>query len=133
MSKLLSIVNQIMLALLMLLLVFTVTLATVMILSYVLSTNFCNIFVNLTILINFALTQILIPPLLLVKRFLFDVGFNCITMILISFMINVPKNLGLCFSINGIVSGGYGFQLFIFVSVTSYSILQSLFLLKQGL
>ena len=66
----------------MLLFVLNVTLAIVMILSHVLSTNFFSSFVNLTNVTIVALTQILIPPLLLVKRFLFDVGFNRMVMIL---------------------------------------------------
>ena len=70
-------------------------------------------FVNLTTLTIFALTQILIPPLLLVKRFLFDVGFNCMTMnliqlILISFMTNVLNKIGVT-----------GFTVSFFVSVTT--------------
>ena len=98
-SNLLSIVNQITLVLLMLLFVLTVTLATVTILSNVLSTNFFKNFVNLTTLTIFALTQILIPPLLLVKNFLFDVDFKCMTMILmqlmlrISFLMNAPNKI----------------------------------------
>ena len=57
-------------------------------------------FVNPISLIIFALTQIPITPLLLGKCFLFDVGFNCMTMILmqlilmIYFLMNAPNKIG---------------------------------------
>ena len=72
----------------------------VMMLSHSLITNYFSNFVKPITLTIFALTQLLLPPLLLEKRFLFDVGFNCKIMItmqlmlMISFSMNPPKELG---------------------------------------
>ena len=86
----------------------TVTLVIVMILSHVLTTNCFSSFFNPITLTIFALNQILIPPLLLVKRFLFDVGFNCMItitmklMLIIYFSMNAPREGGYILTKSGL-------------------------------
>jgi len=94
----------------MLLFVLTVTLAIVMILAHVFIANFFSNFVDPITLTIVALTQILIPPLLLEKNFLFDVGFNYMIiiiiitqlMLIIFFLVNVPKEVELRFNKAGV-------------------------------
>ena len=75
----------------------------VMMLSHSLITNYFSNFVKPITLTIFALTQLLLPPLILEKSFLFDVGLNCMIMItmqlilLIFFSMNPPKELGITF------------------------------------
>jgi len=112
--NLISIVNQITLALLMLPFVLTVTLVIVMILLYALSTNYSNDFVNPITLTIFASTQILILPLLLAKRFLFEVGFKGITMILMQLMLMISLLMNASNEIEFTFQENWGYILSVF-------------------